>query len=50
METYLDADNVLRCDNCDETVDECLCCCVNCEDPVMECACEEGPAYPAVAN
>ena len=47
METYIDADGVERCDNCNEPVDECPCACTVCGDTVMECACPEGQSYPA---
>lgn len=50
LETYEEADGVQRCDNCSETVEECVCACVECGDHVSECACEEGPLYPAVSN
>lgn len=51
METYLDADGVLRCDNCGETADaDCVCHCAVCGDHVTECACDEGPTYPAVTD
>lgn len=50
METYTDNDGAERCDNCNETVDECVCACVVCDDPVMECACDEGPTYPATPD
>ncbi len=48
METYLDANDVLRCDNCDETADECPCCCVERGEAGAECSCEAGPYYPAI--
>lgn len=48
VETYTDAEGDERCDNCDATVNECVCCCVRCGDGVAECSCDEGPTYPAV--
>lgn len=39
-ETYVDAEGVERCDNCDETIDECDCRCDDCGDHIhTECAC-----------
>lgn len=38
------------CDNCGDSVDECVCACVQCGDGVVECCCEDGPAYPAVSD
>lgn len=48
LDTYADDNGTERCDNCNETTDDCVCRCVECGDAVEECACSEGPAYPAV--
>lgn len=50
METYLDGDDMERCDNCSALIQECVCVCVQCGDAVAECSCDEGPAYPAVSD
>ena len=48
LETHTDDYGDERCDNCNETTDECVCACDECGDQVAECACEEGPTYPDV--
>lgn len=41
METYFDDDGVERCDDCENTVEECDCVCDVCGDMLQDCACEE---------
>lgn len=50
LETYTNEQGVECCDNCNEAVEECVCACVVCGEQVAECSCDEGPAYPAVAE
>lgn len=38
VETYIDAQGVERCDDCDETLDDCACTCPEAGDSVHECA------------
>lgn len=44
IDTY--ADDTERCDNCNDTTEDCVCRCVECGDAPEECACPEGPRLP----
>ncbi len=50
METFIDDDGNVCCDNCSEPLDDCACVCQECGDYPQDCACDEGPTYLAVAN
>ena len=38
--TYIDAEDVERCDDCDLPVEDCTCTCQDCGDGYQECACD----------
>lgn len=44
--TYTDAAGVERCDDCNETTEECACVCPECGDGVHECACTDLESAP----
>ena len=43
-ESYTDEDDLERCDDCDEAIDDCVCACDVCGDRPFECACGYDPA------